>query len=700
MAISFGKVSLRVFAIVKGAGRKVKMFDEIGNKVFDPERCRRFYVQPEHMMVTIREAGDDSEIKVYLHEGIDIQSIQRFLNSLRKTAVHYNLKFTVRKFGRQITPKDFAFQAEIEKGHMDETKNGGRGMDELMEKMSGYKNVSYQKIGDCKLVVRHSSPIDENKIGARGRNIKAVYVENGLGERFIMPYPHLNGGRAMARHLSEGGILDDDIGVRIKDLINEWNNLRGVSRYISDNIKVIGDNDSSKNLRDLIKNRIIDINITFKTASGSRGYNDSKAVLIENDDVDHALVEAEHNWIVETLRLEEGNDSFMEGTKALARFSAKRKMAEGLPMDMEPVINEPTVRDVMNDPEEFQEFNEWIGQFSPDRILAEEQVEEDIDEFMSQGTKVNLVPTPLVNRVTFPEANWLKKSMTATLCQDVVPGTMDVIKVELENGTTKPVYGFNIEVVEKNNEDVEDVDLVWETASRLVHWRKNSAILTEIADTMSDHDLDAALTRISEVWMPSVADEIRNMVLPRAATRSSLDEAWEEMFEEDNRPTKIEFRHPADMIVSTRHLQKAKVQFETDYDGLSLAFEDADVCYGAARILKEQNIQFNEDIMGGDMGDDFKRDISPDYRRQEDENTPKYTGFPYEVPDHDVNNLISILDDENIDFTVVGNVFYFGSQADHDTAVDLHHPNDIDRGIIGEMQNLRNRVVRLSDYRK
>ena len=49
-------------------------------------------------------------------------------------------------------------------------------------------------------------PVNEEQRGARSRNISSIFVENAEGERFKYPYKHLNGARAMARHVSHGGV--------------------------------------------------------------------------------------------------------------------------------------------------------------------------------------------------------------------------------------------------------------------------------------------------------------------------------------------------------------------------------------------------------------------------------------------------------------------------------------------------------------
>jgi hypothetical protein len=89
--------------------------------------------------------------------------------------------------------------------------------------MYGTSRSSYQKLENVKIIARHSKPIvDETKPGARSRNIESFYIENSLGERFRLPEgTTLNGARAYARHVKNGGAVHDDFGKHIGKIISE-----------------------------------------------------------------------------------------------------------------------------------------------------------------------------------------------------------------------------------------------------------------------------------------------------------------------------------------------------------------------------------------------------------------------------------------------------------------------------------------------
>lgn len=108
MTVAFNKLADRVFQTLKGYGYDLKMFDETGKKVIDPEEGRHFYAMPDQIMVSLREDGADSEIRIYLSRKDEIEKNQDLLDNLRKTSVQYGVGYTAREYGRSITPRDFA----------------------------------------------------------------------------------------------------------------------------------------------------------------------------------------------------------------------------------------------------------------------------------------------------------------------------------------------------------------------------------------------------------------------------------------------------------------------------------------------------------------------------------------------------------------------------------------------------------------
>jgi hypothetical protein len=87
--------------------------------------------------------------------------------------------------------------------------------------MWGTSRSSYQECGPARIIVRHSANVDDEKRGARSRNIDSVFIENHVGERRLLPFKNLHGARAMAQHCSNGGSVDDEIGESISGICME-----------------------------------------------------------------------------------------------------------------------------------------------------------------------------------------------------------------------------------------------------------------------------------------------------------------------------------------------------------------------------------------------------------------------------------------------------------------------------------------------
>ena len=100
-------------------------------------------------------------------------------------------------------------------------------------KMYGTSRTSYQDIGTARLVVKHAGPVNHENAAGRTQNVHSIYIESEAGERFKYPLRHMNGARAMAMHVSEGGNAYDDFGKHITGLSEELNKLRKFKTYMN-----------------------------------------------------------------------------------------------------------------------------------------------------------------------------------------------------------------------------------------------------------------------------------------------------------------------------------------------------------------------------------------------------------------------------------------------------------------------------------
>jgi hypothetical protein len=136
------------------------------------------------------------------------------------------LDFDYRQFGKELKPKNYAWKVEQNKGTQmtDVTTEG-------YTPLQGSTKTSEQKLEGVKVIVRHNKPVDETSRGARSRNIQGIFIETSEGERFKYPHIHLNGARAMARHVHSGGKPHDEVGEAIVELSDTLAKLKEVTRY-------------------------------------------------------------------------------------------------------------------------------------------------------------------------------------------------------------------------------------------------------------------------------------------------------------------------------------------------------------------------------------------------------------------------------------------------------------------------------------
>ena len=148
----------------------------------------------------------------------------KFIRSFRQFAKNRLLNFDIQNIGKSnLDKRDYQFQAKPKEQPMMESK------------MFGTPKISYQDLGEARLIVKHSQPINPEVAGGRTMHIQSIYIENIEGERFKYPFKHLQGARALAEHIKHGGIPYDAIGKHITGLSEELAQLRKFKGYVSRN---------------------------------------------------------------------------------------------------------------------------------------------------------------------------------------------------------------------------------------------------------------------------------------------------------------------------------------------------------------------------------------------------------------------------------------------------------------------------------
>ena len=240
-------IATDLFYKIRSRFSGLKLGSEEGKITIDPEEARFFdfdYTDDTELIghVSISLAEENS-MKVYFSSGItdDMTSVQKekwygFLKELRQFAKRRLMAFDTRDIAKDnLDRRDYAFLIKTAKPNKKQKQVGESIMNENSS-LYGTKRVSYQKLMDTKLIIKHTNPLlDDQQRGARSRNISAIFIENRDGERFKYPYIHLAGARAMQRHVANSGTPYDDIGRSITQMSEEISQLRKFSNYVSRN---------------------------------------------------------------------------------------------------------------------------------------------------------------------------------------------------------------------------------------------------------------------------------------------------------------------------------------------------------------------------------------------------------------------------------------------------------------------------------
>lgn len=102
------QLSQEIFNILKGANIKLKLFDPMGNKTLDPELSARFYAYDNDFLITIREEEDGVELVVQAGASFNFDKHKDLLDSIKQAGHNAMAEYNIRKFDKNITPKDFA----------------------------------------------------------------------------------------------------------------------------------------------------------------------------------------------------------------------------------------------------------------------------------------------------------------------------------------------------------------------------------------------------------------------------------------------------------------------------------------------------------------------------------------------------------------------------------------------------------------
>jgi len=235
-----------------------------------------------------------------------------FLKELRVFSKKRMLDFSVRDINKtNLTKRDYKFLAN---------RSGDDTMTE--SKLYGTSRVSYQKVGEARIMIKHTENINQESATGRIQKIGKIYIESPEGERFKYPYKHLSGARAMARHVAEGGNAYDDFGKHIVGLSEELAKLRKFKTYMGRSAVMA---ESLAGYMDVVKERISTVKKTIESLQKPAAYKEAFESF-ESPVLEDVPSDVAENWIDE-LTIKQFNEELAdvfpyiynlvkEGTKA------------------------------------------------------------------------------------------------------------------------------------------------------------------------------------------------------------------------------------------------------------------------------------------------------------------------------------------------------------------------------------------------
>ena len=129
------------------------------------------------------------------------------------------------------------------------------------------KSRSYSdNIPSVKIVIEHSRQIEEGE--QRYRNINKIFLENQMGERFLLDTKKPGIARVYARHIAEGGKVNDERWGHIQSLCEEYQKMAGFVRATRNGQF----NESAQKLVNEAINHYQGLRESLSRMTGKRGY--------------------------------------------------------------------------------------------------------------------------------------------------------------------------------------------------------------------------------------------------------------------------------------------------------------------------------------------------------------------------------------------------------------------------------------------
>jgi len=321
-----------LFNKIRGRFPSITIGDAEGNVTNEPKLGRYFdfdFVNEGRPIGKVSVSLDEKNVAVVY--GGDLVATESdiakkgwydFLKELRMFARKRTLEFDTRDITKSnLDQRDYKFLAK--------NRDGDNGMNE--SKLYGTSRQSYQDFDGARLMIKHTEGVDQEASAGRTRKIGAIYVESSEGERFKYPFKHLTGARAMARHVSEGGVPHDDFGKHIVSMSEEMNKLRKFKSYMGRSAVMA---ESLAEYVDVVKQRVGTIKKTLESLQKPSYYKETFEAF-ETPVLEDVPTDVAENWI-DQLTIKQFNEELADVFPYIYKLVSEANKAEELgPLDLQ-----------------------------------------------------------------------------------------------------------------------------------------------------------------------------------------------------------------------------------------------------------------------------------------------------------------------------------------------------------------------------
>jgi hypothetical protein len=218
-------INRELYGLLKSRGYKPHSYDSSGQSAPVPDEADFFQfdfikdgksygkvtitIDGLHRMIVYYGDSVEKSPKASTHDSISFTDLRK---QLKRMAFTKRLGFEL-KDEDDLEP-DMQKRQHIQKEEIHESYHP-------MGKKASYND----SVPKTKILIKHSRALEEGE--QRFRNIDKIFVENAMGERFLLPTKKPGVARVYARHISEGGTPYDERGQHITSMIEEYQKMAG-----------------------------------------------------------------------------------------------------------------------------------------------------------------------------------------------------------------------------------------------------------------------------------------------------------------------------------------------------------------------------------------------------------------------------------------------------------------------------------------